>query len=403
MEDHVGTPSGSSDQVARFGLAPPRRFVLPAILLVLSERPAHGYSLQKDLEEFRLGHIDRPSVYRALAQLETDGLVESWAEAPKAGQARRVYGITSLGERVLGIWMRVIKDERDCLGRVLRRYQATGTTDAVLAEVEGGWASALGFGWSPVSSSSPSASPSRARPRSLASIEALTGPTVGTGSISTSVTTQATAAEPTAAEPTASESAPGDDGSPSRAGDALGPDPDEPSGPGERRFRLVPDRSVVLIEVRSTVGPISFGALGVTGTIVADLLDGGLRPGTQPSAHIEIRVEGLRSGNGVYDAELLRRIGARRFPVATIDLRSCIPGGSGNHYRLTGDLTFHGVTRPAQGSVTVEVQDSEQLIVTGEQVFDIRDFDIPSPTVLMLRIYPDVRVRLHVEAHVEDG
>jgi hypothetical protein len=32
--------------------------------------------------------------------------------------------------------MSVIKEERDCLGRVLRRYQATGTIDAVLAEVE---------------------------------------------------------------------------------------------------------------------------------------------------------------------------------------------------------------------------------------------------------------------------
>ena len=36
--------------------------------------------------------------------------------------------------------------------------------------------------------------------------------------------------------------------------------------------------------------------------------------------------------------------------------------------------------------------------MSGEQVFDIRDFDIASPTVLMLRIYPDVIVQLQVEA-----
>ena len=65
-----------------------------------------------------------------------------------------MYSITPLGERVLRVWMNVIKEERDCLGRVLRRYQATGTSDAVLAEVEGGWAAALGLGWSPVSSTS---------------------------------------------------------------------------------------------------------------------------------------------------------------------------------------------------------------------------------------------------------
>jgi len=39
--------------------------------------------------------------------------------------------------------------------------------------------------------------------------------------------------------------------------------------------------------------------------------------------------------------------------------------------------------------------------VQGDHVVDIRDFDIESPTVLMLRIYPDVRVQLQVEAERE--
>ena len=36
--------------------------------------------------------------------------------------------------------------------------------------------------------------------------------------------------------------------------------------------------------------------------------------------------------------------------------------------------------------------------MSGEQAFDIRDFDVAVPTVLMLRIYPDVVVQLQVEA-----
>ena len=111
MDDGAHTTT-AANQAARFELAPPRRFVLPAILLLLSEQPGYGYSLEKDLQEFRFGRIDRPTVYRALAQLESDGLVESWAEAPKAGQARRVYGVTPLGGRILRGWMSVIKDER---------------------------------------------------------------------------------------------------------------------------------------------------------------------------------------------------------------------------------------------------------------------------------------------------
>ena len=140
MEDISET---AADKSSRFELAPPRRFILPAILLLLSERPGYGYGLVPRLEEFRFGHVDRPAAYQALAQLEQDGLVEVCSESPTAGTSRRVYRVTALGERVLRVWMGVIKDEHDYLGQVLRRYQATGTTDAVLAEVEGGWASAL--------------------------------------------------------------------------------------------------------------------------------------------------------------------------------------------------------------------------------------------------------------------
>ena len=154
MDNARPTTSDEEPRTSRFELAPPRRFVLPAILLLLSEAPGHGYSLEKDLREMNFGRIDRPTVYRALAQLEKDGLVESRADVPAAGHERRVYGVTPLGERVLGVWMSVIKEERDLLGRVLRRYQATGAPDATLAEVDGGWAAALGSGWSPVSPTS---------------------------------------------------------------------------------------------------------------------------------------------------------------------------------------------------------------------------------------------------------
>jgi hypothetical protein len=59
------------------------------------------------------------------------------------------------------------------------------------------------------------------------------------------------------------------------------------------------------------------------------------------------------------------------------------------------------VTRPAEGTVCVEAISDRRLVITGEQVFDIRDFAVASPTMLMLRIYPDVRVRLHAEAEVQ--
>jgi DNA-binding PadR family transcriptional regulator len=371
--DDAARMAAAAAGAARFELAPPRRFVLPAILLLLSEQPGYGYSLEKELREFQFGRIDRPTVYRTLAQLESDGLVRSWAEAATAGQARRVYGVTALGERVLRTWMSVIKDERDCLGRVLRRYQATGTVDAVLAEVEGGWSAALGPGWSAVATTGPQ--------RRLAPIDGDRPSPSGVGAMLDD------GVDPAAAVGTGTAS--DDDPARRRAHDEPGP---------PTRFRLVPERSVVLIEVRSTVGPISFGALGVSGWVEAAVSACAIHAQTRPAAHIEIAMDGLRSGNSVYDAELLRRISARRYPTAALDLRDCVPSGPGNRFRLTGELTFHGVTRPIEGTVHVEVMSDRRLVVTGEQVFDIRDFDVPSPTVLMLRIYPDVRVKLQVEA-----
>ena len=143
MDHPVARATGKG---SRFELAPPRRFVLPAVLLLLSEQPGYGYELVARLEEFHFGHVDRPAVYRALAQLEADGLAQAASESGIVGQARRVYRLTSVGQRTLRVWMGVIKEEHDYLGQVLRRYQATGTADAVLAEVEGGWASALSSG-----------------------------------------------------------------------------------------------------------------------------------------------------------------------------------------------------------------------------------------------------------------
>src|ERR1700728_1826534 len=77
MED--GRPVGAEEGASRFELPRPGRFILPSILLLLSEHSGYGYELVPRLEEFHFGHIDRPAVYRALAQLETDGLVEAAA------------------------------------------------------------------------------------------------------------------------------------------------------------------------------------------------------------------------------------------------------------------------------------------------------------------------------------
>jgi hypothetical protein len=168
------------------------------------------------------------------------------------------------------------------------------------------------------------------------------------------------------------------------------------------RFQVVPDRSAVMVNARSSVGPITFGAIGVRGSIEVAVAGRRVCPVPCPTAHLEIDVDQLRSGNSLYDAELLRRIDARRHPTVVLDLRVCTPLGSTGRYQLQGEVTFHGVSKPLDGTVSVAMPGERTLVVRGEQVVDIRDFGVVSPTVLMLRIYPDVVVGLQVEAELED-
>ena len=356
MIEHDATAvSWQTNRHSRFEVAAPRHFLLPAILLLLAEEPRHGYSLAKGVHELQLGRVDRPSVYRALAQLEADGFIGTSPEVPIAGQSRRVYSLTAQGEQALRLWMGVIKQERDGLDRVLRRYVATGTVDAVLAEVEGGWHAVTATPWSAVSSTS------RIERRRGSALSAV---------------------------PCGSEI----DDEPGRAD--LDP-------VGISHFRVVPDRSVVMIDARSSVGPITFGAIGVSGVIEVAVVGRRVCSDPFPAAHLEIAVDQLRSGNSLYDAELLRRIDARRHPTVSLDLRACTALGSTGRYQLLGEVTFHGVSRPLDGTVSVAMSSDHALVIRGEQVVDIRDFGVVSPTVLMLRIYPDVVVSLQIEAELE--
>lgn len=168
---------------------------------------------------------------------------------------------------------------------------------------------------------------------------------------------------------------------------------------GERsRFRLISGRSAVLLQARSNVGPIAFGATGIEGWVELVFDGDAVSTDPCPSAHLSVDLNTLRSGKPLYDAELLRRVDARRHPTTEVNLCEAVRIGCSDRYQVTGDLTFHDITRSITGAIAVSVPAPGRILVSGEQVFDIRDFDIAAPSVLLLRIYPDVRVQLQLEA-----
>ena len=164
-------------------------------------------------------------------------------------------------------------------------------------------------------------------------------------------------------------------------------------------FRIDPRRSRVWIEARSSMHPIHGEAEGLEGSIEANVADGRIEVAEGPRIQIQLPVDKLQSGKRLEDAEMMRRIDARRFPKIrgeTTELKE-----NGGAYRVRGDLTFHGVTRPVEGEVTISAPDERSLLIEGEQVFDIREFGVEPPKILMLKVHPDVRVRVKVVAQQE--
>ena len=167
------------------------------------------------------------------------------------------------------------------------------------------------------------------------------------------------------------------------------------------RFRIVPALSRVWIEARSTLHPIRTETSGLEGWVELELGRGGrLDVAAAPGAHLEFRVDRLTSGNPFEDRELRRRIDARRFPTITGDMTSIEPAGEGGRYRVAGDLTFRGVTRPYEDEMTVEASDGT-VILAGEKTFDVRDFGMEPPRILLLKVEPKVSVKVAITAEKE--
>lgn len=101
-----------------------RRFLEPCLLLLLHMGKSHGYELAQELAPFGLGEIDSSLVYRMLREMEARGWVRSeWDAQVVAGPARRVYRLTSEGDRHLAGWIADLRATDDLLSHFLGTYE----------------------------------------------------------------------------------------------------------------------------------------------------------------------------------------------------------------------------------------------------------------------------------------
>lgn len=84
--------------------SPPKNFLLPFILLLLSrvsKQGIHGYELMQQLTACGFDALDKGNVYRLLRQMEKDNLLASNWDTSGSGPAKRLYLITEAGQYYL--------------------------------------------------------------------------------------------------------------------------------------------------------------------------------------------------------------------------------------------------------------------------------------------------------------
>jgi polyisoprenoid-binding protein YceI len=160
----------------------------------------------------------------------------------------------------------------------------------------------------------------------------------------------------------------------------------------------------LFIHASSSIHGISTDADGVEGSLELSVLDDGSIDVSKPvKGSLQFEIARLSSGNPLYDVETERRIEAKKYPhveaaLTSVELIAPTEEGDGYRYRVAGQLTLHGVTQSLEGEIGFRAVDTKTVQIWGEQVIDVRAWKINPPKLGLLKVHPDVRVRLEATA-----
>lgn len=126
-----------ADRATRSGqrAATSASFLRACVLLLLHERPTHGYDLLERLGRFGFDAGDSGWLYRMLRSLERDRLCASdWGASP-AGPRRRTYHLTPSGEEALASSVDSLHASVRAMENYLERYVVARPNGLATAQV----------------------------------------------------------------------------------------------------------------------------------------------------------------------------------------------------------------------------------------------------------------------------
>jgi polyisoprenoid-binding protein YceI len=185
------------------------------------------------------------------------------------------------------------------------------------------------------------------------------------------------------------------------------PSQDSPAPTGPLRLVLDPANSEARYRVREQLANISFptDAVGTTRAISGTIV---MEPdGTVVSQESKFIVDltTLKSDKAQRDRYIQNNtLQTRSYPTAefiptkVIELPSPLPTSGTATFQLAGDLTVHGITRPATWDVTASV-DGQGLTGSASTSFTFEDFGMTPPRVPILLSVEDT-IKLEVDFHL---
>src|ERR1700686_3160243 len=135
-------------------------------------------------------------------------------------------------------------------------------------------------------------------------------------------------------------------------------------------FRVLPEESPVSIDAQSSMHPVVAQSRALTGTIDVELDENGQPVLDAPyAARLRVPADSIRSGHGLQDREMHRRLDTKRYPDITVDLTDVSASEANRSYHAKARIAVRGQSQEVEGDVTLTV-DGDRLVVEGGEAID---------------------------------